>query len=161
MEHQCRSIREHDLIPVCARIALLSQQRWQRQWVMFMQLLWTLTALLKQIQKCRVNLAHSLGDQGPAQGPGSPRLFSRCWTSVSFTSSQITASPQSEVLGRDLFTLLRIIFHGPSAWRTEICLVSPIVCSHSQSVYLRALLALKSWRSACPYHLDFERQLIT
>lgn len=43
----------------------------------------------------------------------------------------------------------------------EICLVSPIVCSHSQSVYLWALLAVQSWRSACPYHLDLERQLIT
>lgn len=62
--------------------------------------------------------------------------------SVSFTSSPIIASPQSEVLGRDLFTLLRIIFHGPSAWRTEICVVSPIVCSHSQSVSTSALFWL-------------------
>lgn len=96
--------------------------------------------------------ALSLGDR-PAQP--SPRLSSRCWPSVSFTSSQIIASPSPEVLGRDLFTLLGIIFHRPSAWRTEICLVSPIVCSHSQSVYLWALLAAESWRSACAFELCF------
>lgn len=37
---------------------------------------------------------------------------------------------------------------------------SPIVCSHSQSVYLWALLAVKTRRSACPYHLDLKRQLM-